>query len=200
MALACCALAACSPSRSITPYRDWLAHDGHAAEVAAYIRFLAGEGVAGGVPMEHLLRTSRSWHRCGHAAYAVPPRELWPRMVPTLRLIAQIEAETGLSLDAARSGWRAEAVNRCAGGAARSRHRENVALDIDLPPQEPARPGHTASSDIALERLCGFWRRHGQAEAMGLGFYTPTRIHIDTAGYRTWGSDHHRGTSLCVRA
>lgn len=36
------------------------------------------------------------------------------------------------------------------------------------------------------------------ALAMGLGFYTPTKIHIDTSGYRTWGNDYRRGTSLCM--
>ena len=194
--LAAAALSACTRSTAPDAYRSWLARDGHAADVAAYADFLRAEGVAEVVPMEDMLRTSRAWRRCGHAAHAVPPRATWPRIVPTLRLIARIEAETGLSLDAVRSGWRDETVNGCAGGAARSRHLENVALDIDLPPPSPK---SVETGDAPLDRLCGFWRRHGKTEAMGLGFYTPTRIHIDTAGHRTWGNDHHRGTSLCVK-
>ena len=62
-----------------------------------------------------------------------------------------------------------------------------MAIDFDLP----------ASAD-AVPRLCAFWRTHGPALKLGLGFYSPTTIHVDTAGFRTWGSDHHRATSLCV--
>lgn len=204
IALVVCILAACARNEApaADAWRDWLGRDNHAAEVAAYAAYLRTEGVEAVVPMPELLRTSRRWRDCGHDAWAVPPRALWPRIVPTLRLIARIETDTGLRLDAARSGWRSETVNRCAGGAARSRHLQNVALDIDLPASLPSPVGtatDAGGNDSPLTRLCGFWRRHGAQTAMGLGFYTPTRIHIDTAGRRTWGSDHRRGTSLCVR-
>lgn len=154
--------------------------------------------------MPALLRTSRRWRDCGRDAWAMPPRVLWPNIVPTLHLIARIEAETGLRLDAARSGWRSEPVDRCAGGAAGNRHLHNVALDvdlIDLPASAPAAGGDAAGArdiDSPLTRLSGFWRRHGAQASMGLGFHIPTRIHIDTAGHRTWGRDHRCGTSLCV--
>ena len=39
--------------------------------------------------------------------------------------------------------------------------------------------------------------RHGAEHRFGLGFYSPTRIHVDTAGFRTWGRDYTRRTSLC---
>jgi uncharacterized protein YcbK (DUF882 family) len=68
-----------------------------------------------------------------------------------------------------------------------SKHRENRAIDFDLPPD---------SNNVA--RLCEFWRTQGAALNLGLGFYMPTAIHIDTGGFRTWGEDHHRATSLCV--
>jgi hypothetical protein len=64
---------------------------------------------------------------------------------------------------------------------------KNRAIDFDLPPN----PDNVA-------RLCELWREQGPALNLGLGFYTPTAIHIDTAGFRTWGSDHHRATSLCL--
>lgn len=142
--VACILLAACARNEApaVDAWRDWLGRDDHAAEVAAYAAYLRTEGVEAVVPMPELLRTSRRWRDCGHDAWAVPPRALWPRIVPTLRLIARIETDTGLRLDAARSGWRSETVNRCAGGAARSRHLQNVALDIDLPASLPPARRH----------------------------------------------------------
>jgi hypothetical protein len=83
------------------------------------------------------------------------------------------------------SSFRTTAFNRCEGGSARSRHLANNALDFDL------------GAD-AGQRLCDWWRRHGKTRGVGLGFYTPRRIHIDTAGFRTWGSDHTGKTSRCV--
>lgn len=195
--------AACTRSQPPTAdaWRDWLARDAHGAEVMAYAAYLRDAGVGEVVPMSALLRSSRRWRVCGHDAWAVPPRALWPELLPTLRLIARIETDTGIRLDAVRSGWRSEAVNRCARGAARSRHLQNLALDIDLATSPPAATAHAAGGSGAnstMTLICGFWRRHGAQASMGLGFYSPTHIHIDTAGFRTWGSDHRRGTSLCV--
>jgi len=48
-----------------------------------------------------------------------------------------------------------------------------------------------------IVKLCEFWRKEGPQRHLGLGFYTSTQIHLDTAGFRTWGSDFHAGTSLC---
>ena len=71
-------------------------------------------------------------------------------------------------------------------GASRSRHLGNAALDLDW----DAPPDGTA-------RLCAAWRRRGPGQRWGLGFYSPTRIHLDTTGFRTWGYDKHAGSSLC---
>ncbi len=108
-------------------------------------------------------------------------------MPPTLRLVARLRDDDVLDPRRARSVYRDDAVNSCAGGAKGSKHLQNIALDFDLP---------SAENNVA--RLCDFWREHGRKQNMGLGFYTPTAIHIDTAGYRTWGSDHTWRTSLCT--
>ncbi len=110
-------------------------------------------------------------------------------MPSTLRVVRELRDAGILDPALARSVYRDTAVNRCAGGSAGSKHRDNRAIDFDL----PANPENVA-------RLCAFWRKRGAALNLGLGFYTPTAIHLDTAGFRTWGSDHHRGTSLCVNA
>lgn len=103
--------------------------------------------------------------------FATPPPELWQNMPPTLRVVAQLRDAGIIDPTLARSVYRSEAVNACAGGSAGSKHRENRAIDFDLPPN----PDNVA-------RLCELWREQGPALNLGLGFYTPTAIHIDTAG------------------
>jgi len=154
--------------------------------LADYERVLAQAGVGEAVPMSALLRTSRRWRACDAPEFQLPPREHAAAIVPTLRLVAQLERQGIVQGGNVRSGYRSTAVNDCAGGSRRSRHLFNNALDFDL------------ADDSRVAALCDFWRRQGPSLAMGLGFYTPTRIHIDTAGHRTWGSDHRRGTSLCI--
>jgi hypothetical protein len=181
------ALTACSAIRPSPEARYEAWHASHAAEVMEYQAFLQRDGSAGTVPMDALLRTARRWRLCGNIEFAAPPPELWPNMPPTLRVVAQLRDAGILDTTLARSVYRDEAMNTCAGGSAGSKHRENKAIDFDLPPN---------SNNVA--RLCDFWRTQGPALNLGLGFYTPTAIHLDTAGFRTWGSDHHRGTSLCL--
>ncbi len=168
-------------------YAAWLA-SGHRAEARAYADELRRLGVGDVVPMDALSRTSRSWRLCGHEEFATPPSALRPNMTPTLRIVARLRDAGILDPVLARSVYRDPAVNRCARGSERSKHRENRAIDFDLPP----------NSDN-IDRLCAFWREHGPALNMGLGFYTATTIHIDTAGFRTWGGDHRRATSLCEK-
>lgn len=187
LATLCVALAACT---SILPpasrHARWLdAGQRDAAE--AYAAYLRSEGVGEIVPAAALARTARRWRVCGNREFDVPPPELQANMPPTLRLVDRLHDAGILEPQRARSVYRDPAMNACAGGSARSKHLENRAIDFDLPERGDN-----------VERLCAFWREHGQALDMGLGFYTPTAIHIDTAGYRTWGADHSWRTSLCT--
>ena len=109
--------------------------------------------------------------------------------MPTLHVVRELRDAGLLDPALARSVYRDTAVNRCAGGSAGSKHRDNRAIDFDL----QTNPENVAS-------LCAFWRKRGPELNLGLGFYTSTAIHLDTAGFRTWGHDHHRGTSLCIDA
>jgi uncharacterized protein YcbK (DUF882 family) len=181
-ALTSCSIIRPSPEAR---YKTW--HAGHASEVLEYQAFLQRDGSDDTVPMHALLRTARRWRLCGNREFATPPPELWPNMLPTLRVVAQLRDAGILDTTLARSVYRDEAMNTCAGGSSGSKHRENRAIDFDLPPNTDN-----------VTRLCEFWRTQGPALNLGLGFYTPTAIHLDTAGFRTWGSDHHRGTSLCI--
>ncbi|MCX7043020.1 MAG: D-Ala-D-Ala carboxypeptidase family metallohydrolase [Gammaproteobacteria bacterium] len=181
--MASCAAPAPSPE---TRYQRWLAA-GHRQDALQYRAYLQRESAADAVPLDALLRTSRRWRICLHDEFSIPTRELWRNMPPTLRVVRELRDAGMLDPALARSVYRNEAVNRCAGGSAGSKHRENRAIDFDLPPH----PDNIA-------RLCAFWRARGPELKLGLGFYTPTAIHLDTAGFRTWGSDHRRGTSLCL--
>ncbi len=181
--IAGCALLPRSPEKR---YARWL-DAGHRSETDAYAAVLHDEDVDGVVPALALARTARSWRMCGREEFGVPPAELQANMLPTLRLVARLRDLGILDPALARSSYRDPDLNACAGGSAGSKHLQNRAIDFDL----PDRPDNVA-------KLCAFWREHGEAANMGLGFYTPTAIHIDTAGYRTWGEDHHRGTSLCI--
>ncbi|MCC7250129.1 MAG: DUF882 domain-containing protein [Lysobacter sp.] len=189
-ALAVAALASCStvqPSIE-TRYTRWL-DAGHRAEAERYAAFLRGEGLESVVPPMPLSRSARDWKRCERDEFAVPPESLQSNMLPTLRLVARLRDEGILDPARARSVYRDPALNECAGGSPGSKHVQNQAIDFDL----PDRPDN-------VTRLCAFWREHGEALRMGLGFYSPTTIHVDTGGYRTWGTDYTRRTSLCLTA
>ena len=158
--LAACQRAGFLPETAEQRFARW--YRDHVAETGAYQDWLEARGVADVAPLSSL------------------------RIVPTLRLLQQLQAEGLVNGQHIRSGWRGAQINACSGGSTRSQHLRNRALDLDLDPA------------VAPERLCRYWREHGPALRMGLGFYSPQHIHIDTAGFRTWGNDHTRRTSLCM--
>lgn len=157
-----------------------------AAGLSDYQRVLDDGQVADVVPMPALLRSSRRWKVCEAEEFLLPPADRAAAIIPTLRVVQRLQAAGWLDGRGIRSGYRSAALNACSGGSSRSRHLHNTALDFDL------------ASDVHVDDLCRFWRTQGPALRMGLGFYTPTKIHIDTSGYRTWGNDYRRGTSLCI--
>ncbi|MFD0726622.1 D-Ala-D-Ala carboxypeptidase family metallohydrolase [Lysobacter brunescens] len=167
-------------------FNAW-ADAGHREQVASYRAHLERQGLADVMPMDALLKTSRRWRLCLDDEFATPPPALQPNIAPTLHVVARLHSAGLLDPAQARSGWRDARVNRCAGGASGSKHLQNNAIDFDL----PERPG-------SVTALCAWWRTHGKKARMGLGFYTPTAIHIDTSGFRTWGNDRTRCSSLCV--
>jgi uncharacterized protein YcbK (DUF882 family) len=167
-------------------YDDWSLRP-EAADAIAYRDYLRSRGLDAVVPAPALLRSARDWRRCDASEFAVPPREQWPHILPTLRVVRQLQADGLMDAGLMASGYRDAALNRCAGGSSRSRHVSNNALDFDLP-----------ESPDNIRRLCDYWRKQGPALKLGLGFYTDTKIHLDTSGFRTWGSDHTWRTSLCT--
>jgi hypothetical protein len=155
--------------------------------LADFERHLGAEGVLQVLPLHQLLRSASSWQECGAEPFALPPREQWPAVVSVLRLLQALQAEgvVGRALEV-HSGYRHPALNACAQGAAGSAHLRSFALDFT--PLDGVDP---------TARLCAFWRVQGRAWNMGLSRYPSGRIHIDTAGYRSWGADHTGRSSVC---
>ncbi|WP_260581378.1 D-Ala-D-Ala carboxypeptidase family metallohydrolase [Sphingopyxis sp. PET50] len=158
-------------------------------DVTAIAAYLEKEGVAGVLPIADILRSDARWRTCkGAQPFAVPPRHLWPAMVPTLRYIRdELVPVTGPVRVV--SGYRDPVANGCFKGAKASRHLRFAALDLT-----PVAP---LSRDDLIARLCPLHARTGARFDVGLGIYAITRFHIDTAGYRRWGADYHAMSSPC---
>ena len=187
LAVALVSLAGCAGSpRGPLAFASWRA--ANAAQVTVFERHLGEQGVAQVLPLHQLLRSASSWRECASEPFALPPSEQWGAAVSVLRLLQALQAAgvVGTELEV-HSAYRGPALNACAQGAAGSAHLRSFALDFTL----VAGPDPTS-------RLCAFWREQGQAWRMGLSRYPSGRIHIDTAGYRTWGADHTGRSAVCA--
>jgi hypothetical protein len=184
------ARAADSPPPLQDDFVRWVhAVPGRAKEVAAFEAYLRREGVGRVLPLSQLLLNASSWASCGVAPYSLAPRDYWPHVVPTLRFI-RARIVPALGPVAAVSGYRDPDLNKCSGGAPKSAHALYDALDLV--------PLRFNNRDKMIADVCRLHARFGPAAHAGLGFYQGMRFHIDTNGYRTWGSDYHVGTSPCM--
>ena len=182
----------------ITPasYHVWLDQADNRERAQQYEDFLERNNVANIVPYYELFRTARDWQRCERSEYMVPNRELWNNAIPTLRVLKYLVAAQILTDFEVTSVYRDLPLNECAGGAPSSRHLFNSAIDFRIGPSYP-QPEDLAYIEHSKSKLCQFWQQHGESLQMGLGLYASGQIHIDTQGYRTWGPDHSRASSLC---
>ena len=161
-------------------YEEWLASSpGVRAQVLSFESWQEAAGVRGVLPSWQMLRTASMWRECGGKPFEVPPHNFWPDMVRTLRYIRD-HVRPALGAVEAVSGYRNPALNNCAQGSARSAHLDFFALD--LVPETPL------DRRELFRRLCAVHARHGPAAQAGLGFYTFQRFHVDTRGFRRWGS------------
>ncbi|EOQ74709.1 D-Ala-D-Ala carboxypeptidase ZrlA [Acinetobacter lactucae] len=177
-------------------YIAWLATGDHRQSVQVYKQFLKQKGLADLVPDHELLRSARDWQKCGVEPYAVPPREIWSNIVPTLSILKALVDDGVINDFEVTSVYRALSLNRCAGGADASRHVFNAALDFRIGPGQPSDLDQFNIQQTKT-KLCQFWTTKGQALNMGLGVYASGQIHIDSQGFRAWGPDHHYKTSIC---
>lgn len=201
LATLACACAPLETSRVLTAppdpfsqeaYRAWLsAEPGREADVATFQRFLADQGVSGVVEDWQLLRTATDAVACGGPTFALPPRELWPNIIGTLRftrdaVIPRIGPVTAVS------GYRPEPLNTCVGGARGSAHASYWAIDL--------RPGPEVTREALIPAICAVHEAQGLDARIGLGFYAGTRFHLDSRSFRRWGPDGTQYTSPCWAA
>jgi uncharacterized protein YcbK (DUF882 family) len=168
-------------------YAAW--SEKHGDEIIAYQNFLDKNAVGDIVPISQLLKSARDWKKCRAEPFTMPPKELWPNIVPTLMVVKKFKAQAVLTNPIAASVYRDPALNVCAGGSPKSKHIQLNAIDFDID-----------ATPESLETLCHAWRTQGAELKLGLGFYTPTKIHLDTLGYRSWGTDFTHETSLCLQS
>ncbi len=171
-------------------FAKWQQIASNKTDAAALQSFLNAKGVGTVIPLPQLLRSDTQWKKCGAAPFAVPPKAIWPHIVPTLKLIRS-EVEPLIGRIEAQSVFRGPDINRCVKGASQSFHLRFHAIDM--------RPAKGVTRAELIQKLCVLHARKGEALNMGLGIYRGTRFHIDTAGYRRWGQDHKAASSPCSK-
>jgi uncharacterized protein YcbK (DUF882 family) len=116
---------------------------------------------------------------------SAPPRKLWHRIVPTLRIVDDLRTHFGKPITIT-SSYRSPAYNRAVGSSnpadptalagSGSQHPRFAALDIQV----------SRTSPRAVYNKLLAWRRAGKFVG-GLGLYS-TFVHVDTRPYNaTWG-------------
>jgi hypothetical protein len=140
-------------------------------------QFLAAKGVADVAPVWHLWRQGTDWRALGEPPFAIPPRELWPGMVETLRVVRDKVVPIMGPVEIV-SAFRTSVYNERAGGSKGSRHKYFEAVDV-VPIVCWPRP-------LLHSWLLGWWSQEGESLKLGLGLYARTRFHVDTWKYRKW--------------
>jgi hypothetical protein len=169
-----------TPGQDEPGYRSWyLADASRGPSVTQFHAYLAGQQVAGIIPTWQLLRTATDWSKCGAEPFEVPPPELWPHLVGTLRYIRAHVIPVIGPVEAV-SAYRNPALNACANGAPDSAHREDYALDL-----VPRRP---TTREGLIRAMCAIHEWRGRGYEAGLGFYRGLRFHIDSKSFRSWSS------------
>lgn len=178
-------LVSCTQKRPLPPFYEW--RERHAAQVAQLENYLIEQDITHVLPLHQMLRAASDWSDCHAEPYAVPPPHQWDSLVAVLRLLGALRVAGIVGEVEVHSGYRNPWLNVCAGGAGRSAHMRSFALDFTP----------ITSADLT-QKLCDFWRAEGKNWNMGLSRYPSGRIHIDTAGFRTWGVDQTGKSTACT--
>ena len=174
-------------TRTEVMFTQWKASNQLAVD--SFAGYLQSQSLSDVIELNQLLRSASSWQQCNAEPFAVPPQEQWAEVVTVLRLVKELVTRGILGRFEVHSAYRNAELNKCAGGAVGSAHLRTFA--VDLVPLEGIDPSTL---------LCRFWSEHGRSWNMGLSRYPSGRIHIDTSGYRTWGSDHTGKYAYCASA
>lgn len=170
-------------------YHAWLARDPAArAQLLAFKQFLEMEKVDDVLPTWQIVRTASMWRDCNGPRFEVAPFTEWQHISTTLGFI-KAHVEPVIGDVEAMSGYRNAELNQCSGGARESAHRHFFALDL-VPLKPIARDG-------MIRSLCRIHEWRGGGYDIGLGFYSGLRFHVDSKGFRKWGSNGRAATSPC---
>lgn len=180
-----------APGQGLADYHAWLARSPeHRDAVRAFRSHLAARQVGEVLPMWQLIRTSSSWRQCAAERFEVAPADKWGNIVSTLKFVRE-EVMPAIGAVEALSVYRNQKLNGCSNGAPKSAHARFFALDLVPVSQDVTRTA-------MIRSICAAHGRIGQSYNAGLGFYTGTRFHVDSSGFRRWGSDGRGATSPCV--
>ncbi len=132
----------------------------HQKEILAFEKFLRKHQAYDIVPIEQLFRQGTDWRQTESQPFAIPPRELWPNILPTLRVIQEVVIPS-IGPVAVVSGFRQPDYNAKAGGAKSSRHLIFSAVDMI--------PNHEFDREMLKTKLLFLWQKHGSNQRIGLG-------------------------------
>lgn len=160
-----------------TSFNEFLRSGANRRDFRQFARFLHEAGVADAIEPENLLRQGSDWLDINEPPFAIPPRDYWPNMVATLKLIRD-EVVPAIGPVDIVSAFRTDTYNRKAGGSHKSKHK--TFCGVDLVPRS-----NIGRSEL-IEELRNLHARLGPDSQMGLGIYSGVRFHVDTCGYRRW--------------
>ena len=179
-------------------FESWRTEDeSRSLGYASFVAFLDERGVSSVVPPWQLLRIDAHYAaRCDLPVFRLPPEELWPNIVPALRLVRD-EVTPRIGAVEVLSSYRTPELNLCARGASRSNHLEFSALDLVTVERQGGAEFY--------QRLCAMQEAAGPRTRMGLGAYYDAsqpgyaggRFHIDADGFRSWGRSYTSASSPC---
>jgi len=144
---------------------EWTARQG--SLLPDYARYLSSVGLTRLTPRQ-VIDSHAKEH--GGVWNCIPPKDYWPQIVPTLRVIDRIAAELNMPVKEIVSAYRCPAYNaRCPGAKSSSYHQANVACDVVFPVN-----ASTVTSVTRNLRDQGLFKG-------GVGSY-PGFTHVDTRG------------------
>ncbi|WP_226664377.1 D-Ala-D-Ala carboxypeptidase family metallohydrolase [Microbulbifer aggregans] len=158
-------------------FKHFLHEGSNRREFGQLTRFLEDAGVADATAPENLLRQGSDWLDINESPFALPPRDYWNNILPTLRLIRD-ELIPAIGPVDVVSAFRTDHYNSKAGGSKGSKHKTFCGLDLV--------PRSNISRKELIEELRALQARLGPESRMGLGIYSGIRFHIDTCGFRSW--------------
>lgn len=182
--------ATAQPSPGVLDYQTWIKKGDNRAKVLKFETALGQRGLLGVVPTYQILRTAMSWKACRADPFELPAASYWDGAFQSLTVLRD-DIIPAIGPVEIVSGYRHAELNRCAGGAARSVHREFGAFDAYA-------VGRITRAGM-IRKLCDWHGRNGARLSAGLGIYRGKKFHVDVGlrGNRRWGSDYSRKSSPC---